>query len=150
MNCKELIINILVICLLGLGCTSDDCSGNLIEVKSLEDAGCQNANSGVTVISDSEFALIRNQADYDLLIIERCAANVDWMQYDLVIGNYLLDKGIGAIEKSLRMNCELNRLDLTFSIQLNTKPLIQQIALHALIPKLKDDLGIFVDVILLE
>ena len=132
-------------------CSSDDgCTNEAMNVMDLMDFGCQNPVANVTVNSLNEFELIRSQEDYVAIVTDRCSPSVDWQQYDLVAGTVVLLRGLESIEKALRMNCELNRLELTFTIRLSITQEAPQITLNAVIPKLQDNVDIYVDRVVIE
>ena len=142
-----LLVAVLVFC---ASCADDDqsCEFGETEVKCLEDFGCTNTAYLLSIHSSNEFELIRNQEEYDAMIDGSCNAQIDWNNYDLIVGMVGLTQGLEKIEKSLFNDCVLNQFRVTFTISLNQTTAAPQISYNAIIPKLGIDENVFVEVII--
>ncbi len=130
-----------------LSCGSeDDCNGNRQDVLCLDDFGCPNAAFLVSIESQQEFQLIRNQEDFNIMVFTSCDVQIDWEAYDLVIGALGLSSGLRDIEKSIRKNCLLNQNLLDIVVNTNLTASADRITWQAVIPKLADDESLFVDI----
>ena len=145
MKMRRIICFVLFATLLSCG-SEDDCSGNLQDVLCLDDFGCPNAAFLVSIESQQEFQLIRNQEDFDIMVFTSCDVQIDWEVYDLVIGAIGLSSGLMNIEKSIRTNCLLNQNLLDIVINTNITASADRITWQAVIPKLADDESLFVDI----
>ena len=105
-----------------------------------------NAAFLVSIESQQEFQLIRNQEDFDIMVFTSCDVQIDWEVYDLVIGAIGLSSGLMNIEKSIRTNCLLNQNLLDIVINTNITASADRITWQAVIPKLADDESLFVDI----
>ncbi len=139
---------VLGVAFLVLSCGEDNaCMTGEVSIKNLEDLGCFNTPFQMTVSTDKEFELIRSQEDFDLRIGGSCSPEVDWTSYDLVAGMKGLTNGLASINKSLVMDCHNNRLVLRITFNLNATTIAPIVSFHALIPKLRADESIFVELI---
>ena len=142
---RRLIYVILIATLVSCG-SDDDCNGNTQEVLCLDDFGCPNAAFLVSIESQQEFQLIRNQEDFELMVFAECDIEVDWDVYDLVIGSVGLTSGLADIQKSISENCATNQNLLEININTNLTTVAGVITWQAVIPKLADDESLFVEI----
>ncbi len=142
---RRAICLILLIALVGCS-TEEDCNRNSQEVLCLDDFGCPNAAFLVSVESPQEFLLIRNQEDFDLMVFASCDVQVDWDEYDLVIGTVGLTSGLAGIQKSISQNCDTNQNLLDIVINTNLTASAPLVTWQAVIPKLADDESLFVGI----
>ncbi len=130
-----------------VGCGSeDDCNNNTQDVLCLDDFGCPNAAFQVSIESQQEFQLIRNQEDFDIMVFTRCGVQIDWDAYDLVIGTVRLTSGLSNIQKRSTKNCITNQNLLDIVINTNISTSAATITWQAVIPKLDDNESLFVDI----
>lgn len=126
--------------------SEEDCNGNTQDVLCLDDFGCPNAAFLVSVESQQEFQLIRNQEDFEVMVFTNCDIQVDWDVYDLVIGSVGLTSGLTDIQKSMTKNCAANQNLLDININTTLTTFAGVITWQAVIPKLDDDESLFVDI----
>lgn len=127
------------------GCSDDSCSNDTQIAMGLEDIGCTANPYNMRVSTENEFELIRSQEDFDALVNIECA-EIDWMMYDLVIGNIGLSNGLADISRDYRMNCSSERLSLNIKITTDATTVAPMISWNALIPKLVESETLFVNV----
>ena len=129
-------------------CGTEDCNSTTEAVSCLDDFGCQNAAFQLSVESQQEFELIRSQEDFDNMVFGNCDVQVDWEEFDLVIGTIGLQSGLASIQKSLRKDCDTNQILLDITIITNSTALAPSITWQAVIPKLADDESLFVEILI--
>ncbi len=127
-------------------CSEDACDGGRQDIQCFEDLGCINAALSVSLESTKEFELIRDQETFATIVTSPCDIDIDWLNYDLIIGNEPLPNGLAKIDKSILMDCINNQLNLDIFITLNETAIAPIVTWQALIPKLRDNETLFVTV----
>ena len=147
---KKVLISYILCLLLGsiTGCTDNNqCEAGNQAVKSLQDFGCSNVAYNVDVFSANEYALIRSEEEYNQNVEASCQPNVDWNNYDLIIGKQQLSNGLERIERNLVVNCSTNQLTLQFTFYLSITQIAPEITFDAMIPKMMDNQDLYVELI---
>jgi len=136
---KTILLSALLICI--MSCTKkDDCKEDIINIKNFEtDYGCVNTRFGLNVNLNNECTVIRSKEDYDNQVSGDCHPDIDFSQYDLVIGKQSTGNFNDTVLFDFRRTCPDKKLTLTIDvIQLDiTQP--STIVYHTLIPKLGDE-----------
>lgn len=136
---KPIFLSILMV--LFLSCNSEDSNDcNTVEliVKSLETAyGCSNTKYALNnIVQGDNFIIIRNQQDFDQFTDDiNCRPQIDFENYDLILGKKKLTTGNESIQYQLIEDCNSKKLTITF-IQ-NESLFAPTLIYHALIPKLE-------------
>lgn len=121
-------------------CNDEDnsqCNPQEIAVKSLEtEYGCSNTKYVLyNIVQGDNFIIIRNQQDFDQFTDDiNCRPQIDFENYDLILGKKQLTTGNESIEYQLIEDCNGKKLTVTF-VQ-NETLFAPTLIYHALIPKL--------------
>jgi hypothetical protein len=147
---KSLVLLVGVLSFALLSSCSDSCETGEVDILGLEDLGCANPTYELKLLSNNEFEFIRNQSQFDELIVSSCDASIDWVNHDLIVGMARLTNGLSNIDKELVRDCKMNRLNLTFTISTNASLNAPEISFNALIPKVDNTEGLFVKIVKAE
>lgn len=139
-------ISILII----TSCAKEECDSAQYDAMCLEDMGCPNSIYQLQLESNNDFELIQSNEDFISKVNGNCQPDIDWSNFDLVVGTEQLTKGVGGITKTYKMDCNTNQLKLNITIQLNLTDIAPSIMWNSLIPKLKDNESVFVSVNILN
>ncbi|MEL6390745.1 MAG: hypothetical protein AAFQ02_11325 [Bacteroidota bacterium] len=121
------------------GCAGEEnCQAGVVDSICLSDLGCLNSEHEVKLNSTKEFELIRSQDEYEVLVTDPCDIQIDWQQYDLVIGNVQLDGRLLSIEKSALFSCTQQRLVLNVRMLISAQVSSEQVTWSFVIPKSSD------------
>ena len=136
---NTILLGVLFICI--MSCTKkDDCKEEIMNVKNFEtDYGCVNTRFSLIVNLNNECTIIRSKEAYDSQVSGPCHPEIDFSQYDLVIGKQSTGNFNDTVLYDFRRTCPDKKLTLTIDvIQLDiTQP--STIVYHTLIPKLGDE-----------
>ena len=143
---KLLIISMLII---GLSSCNNNvqnaCTNSIINVSHLEtEYGCSNVNIDLS----ETYMIISNPLDFSEFVNTTCQSDIDFTNFDLVIGKKGLTNGLSSIEYGLIENCETENLNLTITFNLNETTVAPNIAYNALIPKLNENQVLTVDIVI--
>jgi hypothetical protein len=141
---------VLISLLLIAGCAKEECDDAQYDAMCLETMGCPNSLYQLQLESINDFELIQSQEDFNTMINGTCMPEIDWVNFDLVVGTARLTNGVGGITKTYSMDCNTNQLKLNVTIQLNLTDIAPTIMWNSLIPKLKDNESLFVSVNILN
>lgn len=138
---------IIFMCLV-VSCTKDDdCVSGSVDLLCLDDIGCTNTLYTLQVKSTNEFELIRSQEDYDRIISSACKATINWVTHDLIAGMINTPSKAIKVNKSLVKDCQKSLLRLNITVFVDDSNVPGRISFHALIPKLKLDEDLIVEVL---
>jgi hypothetical protein len=126
-----------------LSCSNDDevnCSDSTIETTSLENEyACINTPYQMDIELSEDYMIIGNQTEFLDLVTGSCLPDIDFSNYDLVIGKKGLSNGIDSINYVLIENCENESQILTVTFNKNATTEAPNLTYHALIPKLANE-----------
>lgn len=135
---NTILLSAFLICI--MSCTKkEDCKDEILNIKNFEtDYGCVNTRFSLIVNLNNECTVIRSREAYDSQVSGACHPEIDFSQYDLVIGKQSTGNFNDTVLFDLRRTCPDKELTLTIDvIQLAiTQP--STIVYHTLIPKLGD------------
>ena len=126
-------------------CDNDEniCNNTTINVSQLETKnGCTNVSIDLT----ETYMIIKNQLDFSEFVNATCQSEIDFSTYDLVIGRKGLTNGLSSIEYKLTEFCETGDQTLDIIINLNETTESPNITYNALIPKLRENQELTVDI----
>jgi len=139
--------------------TCDNNSQNLIAIDSLEilnstiettsleaENNCINTLYQSDIDLSENYTIIRSQSAYDNLVTGSCQPQIDFSQYDLVIGKKGLPNGIISVDYQLFENCENQDLELQVQFNLNLTTVAPNVTYHRLIPKLGVEQNLIVEI----
>jgi len=125
---------------------NDFCSGERIGVDTLDDFGCQNNSTANSVIlTSAEFILVRNQEDFESMVMTLCSSTIDWSEYDLIAGNLQVEETVTDIRPFVSIDCSTNTVKVEFEILTSNVQDPSEITFSAFIPKLENDQELFVN-----
>jgi len=143
MNIKH-IISLFTFLLLIFSCSEkDNCNDLLFIVKQF---GCEYTKYSTFLYIDlrNDYTIIRSQESFDSLVSGKCHPEINFSQYDLVIGRQSSPNLNYTIEYDLRRVCPDNKLTLTINIIQSDATQPDNVTYHALIPKLGDGETLYV------
>ncbi len=110
----------LIILIIGLsfGCSKEDCCVNTdisSLTKSMSDLGCTDASTNMVISADKVYLIITSQDDYDALVTGTCHPEIDFSQYQLIIGYFASQKKVSSFDYKYYMSCESNFYKLSIS-----------------------------------
>jgi len=136
---SSILYGLIVICILST-CKKDNCTETLLTEKHLEsEYGCINTKRTLSVDLNNDCIIIRSKTDYDNKVSGSCHPEIDFSLYDLVIGKQASGNENDTIEYDLRRVCPNDELTLTVNIIQSDATRPDNVAYHALIPKLGDE-----------
>lgn len=136
---KWICATVVVVSISLIGCTDENsCTSGTIPTISLSDIGCNNAERLVKLNSSNELELIRSQDEFENLVIAPCALDIDWQQYDLVIGTVRLAQGYAGMKRTAVFDCVEDRMEMTVEITLSGTTDAPTVTWSFLIPKATD------------
>ena len=130
-------------------CNDDDtpCSDTIVTTANLEtEYGCTETKYQMEIDLTDNFTVITNQTDFNALVTGSCQPNIDFANYDLVIGKKGLLSGNTSINYELIKDCETNNLTLTVIFVQNATSEAPNLTYHALIPKLTSGQSVMVEI----
>ncbi|MFD2890744.1 hypothetical protein ACFS5J_01795 [Flavobacterium chuncheonense] len=131
-------------------CNDDDdnpCSDTVVTTASLEtEYGCTETKYQMEIDLTDDFTVITNQTDFNTLVTGDCQPNIDFANYDLVIGKKGLFSGNTSINYEMIKDCETNNLTLTVTFVQNAASEAPNLTYHALIPKLTSGQSVMVEI----
>ncbi len=120
-------------------CKKDDCSEQKMTLKHLEsDYGCLNTKDNLEIDLLDNILFVRTDEDYNTKVTGLCHPQVDFSQYDLIIGKQPLENINDTILYNYVRTCPGTVLSLTIDIVQSSSSALDTIVYHALIPKLSD------------
>ena len=134
-----------------VSCSDDDkvCKYNLIDTTSLEEQyRCSNTKFNMDIDLSNEFKVITNQSDFDQQVSGDCQPEIDFETYDLVIGKAELPSGNDSIAYQYIDNCKANTFVLKVTFSQNETFIAQNLTYHQLVPKLRGNALIDVQIVL--
>jgi len=111
-----------------------------------DDFGCERTTRDMEIDLSEEFIVIKDQATFDSLVSVYCDPLIDFSTHDFLIGKKGLTKGLATIDYQLTDKCDQLNHDLKVSIGLAVTDEAPNITYHCLVPKLKDDQSVNVEV----
>ena len=130
------------------GGDTEPCIDAVLPTTSLEkEYGCPDTRRQLTIALNQTYTVIRSQAEFDRLVTGNCHPQIDFAQYDLVIGNKGRASGSSAITYSYSRSCEAGQLKLLVKFtqsMTNDAPILTY---HALVPKLAPQETVQVEVV---
>ena len=141
---------LLIICLfliasiLSCGEVEIACSDALIEVGQIETV---NECMILDVNLRDNFVVIRNQTDFAEVVNATCQTAIDFSEFDLLIGRIGLSNGLISIEYEHTRPCDTNIPQLNIIFNLNEPAVAPDVVYNALIPKLRDNESLQVNLI---
>ena len=124
------------------------CEEMVLEVESFESLyGCSNTKHKLKIDIHNDYLLIRTQTDFDNLVAGDCHPNIDFDNYDLVIGQQSSGNENDTIIYNLMQTCPGNDVLLTIGVYQGWATRPDNVTYHALIPKLRNtkDLDVIID-----
>ncbi|HUH35696.1 MAG TPA: hypothetical protein VL022_07695 [Moheibacter sp.] len=123
-------------------CQNDDdfCSNQYVAFKQIEEiSDCQNTLWNFTLNTDESDIIVRNQQDFEQYVnTGDCAVQVDFNQYDLIIGTQYVAEAT-KFEYTVVDVCEENQLYLHVRIlNANLNDFEKKAIFHVLVPKLNN------------
>lgn len=79
---------------------------------------CTTTISTMQLITNDEYKIITNTADYDALVEGDCHPNIDFAQYNLIIGSIFNESEINFKKYTFIKSCEPNDYKLTVEYEL--------------------------------
>jgi hypothetical protein len=133
-----------------ISCNNDnDCTNINVNTTSLEsEYGCTSTKYQMEIELSESHMIIRNQLDFAEFVSESCQPTIDFSIYDLVIGKKGLANGNSSIEYQLVENCNTGNQNLTVTFNQNETTEAPNLTYHVLIPKLGDEQGLNVEIII--
>jgi len=120
-------------------CKKDHCNEILIVTKHFEsEYSCENTKHSLEIDLNNDCTIIRNKSDYDSKVTGACHPDIDFSQYDFVIGKQSFGNSNDTILYDCRYKCPGNELTLTVDIVQTTNTVPDNVVYHALIPKIGD------------
>jgi len=139
------IIPVLLICM--SSCKKNDCKEELRSAKHFEtEFGCVNTKYDLSIDLTNNVTVIRTKDDYDTKVTGTCHPEVDFTQYDLVIGNQATAYRNDTILYDFRIACPENQLTLSVEIIQSDVNVADEVVFHAMIPKLGDEELLYINV----
>jgi len=136
---KKGLFCLLLVSLILQACSdNNDCTSGEVDVITLSDLGCNNAERVVRVNSTKELELVRDQTTFDAIVIAPCELDIDWQKYDLVLGSIRLSRGFIGMNNSAVFDCVENRIEMTVEIALSASTDAPTVTWSFLIPKDSD------------
>ena len=149
MKYRILIISILFLGIISCKNDDDDCADTIINTTSLEiEYGCINTKYQMDIDLSENHMIIRNQLDFAEFVSGSCQPTIDFSVYDLVIGKKGLANGNSSIDYKLVENCETGNQNLIVTFNQNETTEAPNLTYHALIPKLGDEQGLNVEIMI--
>ncbi len=132
-----------------IGCEKasvDPCVAEELQTVSLEtEYGCIETPYQMDINAPESFAILRNQTDFNLAVTGSCLPEIDFDQYDLIIGKKQLTSGVASIAYDFRRNCDPESHLLTVEFTLNPLAIAPNLTFHALVPKLDPSAAVSVE-----
>ena len=120
-------------------CKKDDCAEQDLTARHFEtDFGCENTKDNLEIDLLDNVMFIRSDENYNLKVTGPCHPQIDFSQYDLVIGKQTLDHVNDTIIYKYVRTCPGTVLSLTIDIVQSSTITADTIVYHAIIPKLAD------------
>ncbi|AUC81893.1 hypothetical protein [Lacinutrix sp. Bg11-31] len=149
MKYQILIISILFLGLVSCNCNNEDCTDIVLNTTSLEiEYGCTNTKHQMDIELSENHMIIRNQLDFSEFVSGSCQPTIDFSVYDLIIGKKGLTNGNTSIDYELIENCETRNQNLNVTFNQNGTNVAPNLTYHALIPKLRDEQEINVEIVI--
>ena len=147
---KNLILYFSILFLGIISCKNndEDCTNTIRNTTSLEsEYGCSNTKHQMEIELADTYKIIRTQADFTEFVSGSCQPTIDFSIYDLVIGKKALSHGNSSIDYKLIENCETGNNTLSVTFNQNETLNTPNITYHALIPKLKNNQELNVEIV---
>lgn len=126
---------------------TETCTSGTVLHKSLQsEYGCSN-NSYAANINGNTFIIIRNQADFNAMVVGSCKPNVDFSAYDLVIGQKQLTSGWAGTIYDLSKDCQTKTVTLNVTMKTGATADAPKVFYNCLLPKLQPNENVTVNVI---
>lgn len=123
-----------------ISCKKNDCDEKILIAKHLEnDYGCVNTKYSLVVDLQNNGKIIRSKEAYDNEVSGPCHPDIDFSKYDLVIGKQSSGNENDTIIYDYRTACPNNEPTLTVDIIQSDATRPDNVAYHAIIPKLGDE-----------
>jgi hypothetical protein len=143
---KHTIITISVFFLVVLsGC--DKCKEKTMSAKQFENEfGCVDTKHDLTVDLTDECIIIRSDEEFNSKVTGTCHPDIDFALYDLVIGKQSTANEVDTILYEYGTVCPDDELTLAVDIVQSLITTPDNVVYHALVPKLGDEQGVFINV----
>ena len=132
-----------VLLLLGYCNEKEKCEDILLTVEHFE---CENSKHTLIVDLSNEYTIIRSNEQYDNLVSGPCHPEINFSNFDLVIGKQSSGNWNDTINYDLRRTCPENELTLTIEIIQMAITIPDNVVYHAMIPKLGDEETLVVNI----
>jgi hypothetical protein len=123
-------------------CNNDDaeCEQLPIETTSLEALyGCSDTPFGISIPLENDFIILSEQQWYDSLVTGFCQPEIDFENYDLIIGRQQLTKGLEDISYTYVRACPTLRYELRVKFTLDDQTVSPTVTYHVLVPKIMEN-----------
>jgi hypothetical protein len=135
----KIIAGVLMLCLIS-SCKKDDCVEQTLIAKHLEsEYGCSNTKYTLNINLINSCTIVRDKVGFDTLLSGACHPNIDFAQYDLIIGRQSLVYLNDSIRYVFSTSCPGNELSLLVAFKQTSLTGPDNVVYHALIPKLGDN-----------
>jgi hypothetical protein len=121
----------------------EDCQDTLLAVEHLD---CENSKYSMNIDLNNNYTYIRSKEEYDAMVTGTCHPDIDFSNYDMIIGKQSSGNLNDTIYYDLRRTCPENTLTLNIEILQSIMTTPDNVTYHALIPKLGDEETIFVNI----
>jgi hypothetical protein len=121
----------------------ENCQDILLTVEHLD---CENLKYSMDIDLNNNYTYIRSKEEYDAMVTGTCHPEIDFSNWDLIIGKQASGNENDTIYYNYRRTCIENRLTLNIEIVQSDLTRPDNITYHALIPKLGDEETIFVNI----
>jgi len=121
----------------------ENCQDILLTVEHLE---CENSKYSINIDLNNSYTYIRSKEEYDTIVTGNCHPEVDFSNYDLIVGKQASANENNTIYYDLRRTCPDALLTLNIEIVQSELTRPDNVTYHALIPKLGDEETIFVNI----
>lgn len=136
---SSLILTTLLLSML-VSCKKNDCNEVVLPVKHFEsEYGCEDTKYSLVVDLQDSVIIIRSKDTYDAKVSGPCHPDIDFTQYDLIIGKQSSGNENDTIQYDYRRACPLDELTLTVNIIQSDVTTPDNVVYHALIPKIGDE-----------
>ena len=112
------ILSLVIFIGLSFGCSDEDCCVNTdisSLTKNMADLGCMDAPTSMMINANEAYLIITNREDYDTFVEGTCHPDIDFSQYQLIIGYFISKKKVLTFDYKYYMSCENNFYKLSVS-----------------------------------
>jgi hypothetical protein len=121
----------------------EKCEDILLAVEHFE---CENSKHTLIVDLSNDYTIIRSKEQYDNMVSGSCHPEINFSNFDLVIGKQSSGNWNDTIIYDLRKTCPENELTLTIEIIQMDITIPDNVVYHAMIPKLGDEETLIINI----